>query len=297
MANKLSCKDDGESGSEEDIIVLVLNGFIKGIIHGTSRGSFLGLPLFFISNSPLPPTPPASQPVTHSRRLNHCVRVSSKLGEGTGNLKEWVPLQGEYISMPTIRIAHPVTSTRFDGKSRKRKAAVVDYSWLVGDRVDVQFSHRLYGSSNKLKWALGDVYDFHRVYTCSMVVTVTRRGAGNGSGRGNRGSRICVHWSPPQCGVGRSAKARNFIIYGEVSINENIHKKTLKPTGPYVLDEFQALLVKGWDEYRLNHGISEANTSSPTTHFPSLCTDLLQRAIRTAAIIFHAYDSEDFVVA
>ncbi|KAK1374706.1 hypothetical protein POM88_030899 [Heracleum sosnowskyi] len=57
--------------------------------------------------------------------------------DGTGNLKEWVPLQGEYISMPTIRIAHPVTSTRFDGKSRKRKAAVVDYSWLVGDRVDV----------------------------------------------------------------------------------------------------------------------------------------------------------------
>ncbi|XP_074326253.1 protein SWOLLEN 1-like isoform X2 [Apium graveolens] len=57
--------------------------------------------------------------------------------EGIGNLKEWVPLQGDYISMPTIRLAHPTTNMRFDGTSRKRKAAVVDYSWLVGDRVDV----------------------------------------------------------------------------------------------------------------------------------------------------------------
>lgn len=56
---------------------------------------------------------------------------------GIGNLKEWVPLQGDYISMPTIRIAHPTTNMRFDGTSRKRKAALVDHSWLVGDRVDV----------------------------------------------------------------------------------------------------------------------------------------------------------------
>ncbi|KAK1381207.1 hypothetical protein POM88_027951 [Heracleum sosnowskyi] len=124
-----------------------------------------------------------------------------------------------------------------------------------------------------------------------------------------------------------------------------------------VLDEFQALLVKGWDEYRLNHGISEANTSSPTTsppmspnkciraevevacslskdlgtqaykknrlfmggranlsdiysgdevlvqrnshltptHGARLSTELLQRVIRTATIIVHAYDSEDSV--
>ncbi|KAK1376369.1 hypothetical protein POM88_032562 [Heracleum sosnowskyi] len=55
----------------------------------------------------------------------------------TGQLKEWVPLQGDCISMPTIRIAHPTTTMRFfDGTKRKRKAAVMDYSWSVGDRVD-----------------------------------------------------------------------------------------------------------------------------------------------------------------
>ncbi|XP_074326171.1 protein SWOLLEN 1 isoform X5 [Apium graveolens] len=57
--------------------------------------------------------------------------------DGTGQLKEWVPLQGDCISMPKIRIAHPTTTMRFfDGTRRKRKAAVMDYSWSVGDRVD-----------------------------------------------------------------------------------------------------------------------------------------------------------------
>ncbi|XP_017234769.1 uncharacterized protein LOC108208756 isoform X2 [Daucus carota subsp. sativus] len=57
--------------------------------------------------------------------------------DGTGQLKEWVPLQGDYTSMPTVRIAHPTTAIKSDGTSRKRKASVMDCSWLVGDRVDV----------------------------------------------------------------------------------------------------------------------------------------------------------------
>ncbi|KAK1381206.1 hypothetical protein POM88_027950 [Heracleum sosnowskyi] len=67
MANQLSCEDDGESGSEDDIPVLVLNGFVKGLFMVHQRVVFRGLPLLFFSNSPLPPEQQASQPVTHSR--------------------------------------------------------------------------------------------------------------------------------------------------------------------------------------------------------------------------------------
>lgn len=68
--------------------------------------------------------------------------LDAKLGifhmfPGTGQLKEWLPLQSDSISMPTVRVAHPTTTMRFfDGTRRKRKAAVMEYSWSVGDRVD-----------------------------------------------------------------------------------------------------------------------------------------------------------------
>lgn len=37
----------------------------------------------------------------------------------------------------SIDLSYLKTHNLFDGTSRKRKASVMDYSWLVGDRVDV----------------------------------------------------------------------------------------------------------------------------------------------------------------
>ncbi|KAK1381212.1 hypothetical protein POM88_027956 [Heracleum sosnowskyi] len=94
MANQLNCEDDGESGSEDDIAVLVLNGFVKGLFMVHQRGVFRDLPLLFFSNSPLPPEERASQPVTHSRSLPLLCHFSLKRGldyikvEGPGSLLE-----------------------------------------------------------------------------------------------------------------------------------------------------------------------------------------------------------------
>ncbi|THG17250.1 hypothetical protein TEA_015006 [Camellia sinensis var. sinensis] len=56
---------------------------------------------------------------------------------GSGQLKEWVALEGEASNAPRIRIAHPMTTMRFEGTRKRRRAAVGDYVWSVGDRVDV----------------------------------------------------------------------------------------------------------------------------------------------------------------
>ncbi|KAK3039498.1 hypothetical protein RJ639_028080 [Escallonia herrerae] len=56
--------------------------------------------------------------------------------EGSGKLKEWVPLEGEGDRAPRIRIPHPTTSMRLEGTRKRRRAAMTDYSWSVGERVD-----------------------------------------------------------------------------------------------------------------------------------------------------------------
>ena len=56
---------------------------------------------------------------------------------GSGQLKEWVPLEGDGKKSPGIRIPHSMTSVRVDGTRKRRRAAVRDYSWSIGDRVDV----------------------------------------------------------------------------------------------------------------------------------------------------------------
>ncbi|KAL8103186.1 uncharacterized protein LOC141678393 isoform X2 [Apium graveolens] len=56
--------------------------------------------------------------------------------DGSGKLKEWVPLKGDGLKAPTIRIPHPTTSTGFDRTRKRRREAVVDYTWCVGDKVD-----------------------------------------------------------------------------------------------------------------------------------------------------------------
>ncbi|XP_059645653.1 uncharacterized protein LOC132287151 [Cornus florida] len=56
--------------------------------------------------------------------------------EGSGGLKEWVTLEVEGNVAPRIRIAHPMTITQNEGTRKRRRAAMGDYSWSVGDRVD-----------------------------------------------------------------------------------------------------------------------------------------------------------------
>ncbi|XP_020534267.1 uncharacterized protein LOC105632277 isoform X2 [Jatropha curcas] len=56
--------------------------------------------------------------------------------EGSGKLEEWVPLEGEGDEAPKIRIARPKTAMLFEGKRKRRRAAIGDHNWSVGDRVD-----------------------------------------------------------------------------------------------------------------------------------------------------------------
>lgn len=57
--------------------------------------------------------------------------------EGSGQLKEWVALASEGDKPPRIRFAHPMTAIQFEGTRKRRRAAIGDYAWSVGDRVDV----------------------------------------------------------------------------------------------------------------------------------------------------------------
>ncbi|KAI4327133.1 hypothetical protein L6164_019632 [Bauhinia variegata] len=53
-----------------------------------------------------------------------------------GPLKEWITLEGEGNKPPRIRIARPLTGLRYEGTRKRRRAAMGDYAWSVGDRVD-----------------------------------------------------------------------------------------------------------------------------------------------------------------
>ncbi|KAG8662260.1 hypothetical protein MANES_01G081400v8 [Manihot esculenta] len=57
-------------------------------------------------------------------------------GEASEKLKEWVPLKGEGDEAPKIRVARPHTAMPFEGTRKRRRAAIGDYNWSVGDRVD-----------------------------------------------------------------------------------------------------------------------------------------------------------------
>ncbi|XP_057993525.1 uncharacterized protein LOC110651242 isoform X2 [Hevea brasiliensis] len=57
-------------------------------------------------------------------------------GEGSEKLKEWVSLEGEGDEAPKIRVARPNTALPFEGTRKRRRAAIMDYNWSVGDRVD-----------------------------------------------------------------------------------------------------------------------------------------------------------------
>ncbi|GMJ15073.1 hypothetical protein HRI_005176500 [Hibiscus trionum] len=56
--------------------------------------------------------------------------------EDGDRLKEWVELEGERDRAPRIRSTRPITVMPFEGTRKRRRAAMGDYNWSVGDRVD-----------------------------------------------------------------------------------------------------------------------------------------------------------------
>lgn len=56
--------------------------------------------------------------------------------EGPGQLQEWIPLEGDNGKAPRIRMAHPMTVIKFEGTRKRRRAAMGNYIWSVGDHVD-----------------------------------------------------------------------------------------------------------------------------------------------------------------
>lgn len=59
---------------------------------------------------------------------------------GLEQLKDWVPLDADSDETPRIRPAHPVTALQ--GAKKRRRAAVKEYTWYVGDRVDAWIDYR-----------------------------------------------------------------------------------------------------------------------------------------------------------
>ncbi|XP_068467898.1 uncharacterized protein [Phaseolus vulgaris] len=53
-----------------------------------------------------------------------------------GPLKEWVSLEFDGDKHPRTRIARPLTALQYEGTRKRRRAAMGDYAWSVGDRVD-----------------------------------------------------------------------------------------------------------------------------------------------------------------
>ncbi|CAH8387416.1 unnamed protein product [Eruca vesicaria subsp. sativa] len=56
--------------------------------------------------------------------------------QGTDKLKEWVALKGEGDEAPKIRTARSITAVPYEGTRKRRRAAIGDHVWKIGDRVD-----------------------------------------------------------------------------------------------------------------------------------------------------------------
>ncbi|XP_073298871.1 protein SWOLLEN 1-like isoform X2 [Primulina huaijiensis] len=56
--------------------------------------------------------------------------------QGSEQLQEWVSLEAKDGNPPMARIPHPMTAVQFEGTRKRRRAAVKDYTWSVGDKVD-----------------------------------------------------------------------------------------------------------------------------------------------------------------
>lgn len=61
---------------------------------------------------------------------------------GSENLKEWVALEGEGDKAPNIRAVLPTTALHWQGTRKRRRSAMGNYAWSVGDTVDVWIQDR-----------------------------------------------------------------------------------------------------------------------------------------------------------
>ncbi|KAJ8754815.1 hypothetical protein K2173_012739 [Erythroxylum novogranatense] len=59
-----------------------------------------------------------------------------RTAEGSEKLKEWVSLFSEGDAVPKIRITRPIAAILSEGTRKRRRVAIGDYTWSVGDRVD-----------------------------------------------------------------------------------------------------------------------------------------------------------------
>lgn len=61
---------------------------------------------------------------------------------GAGPLKEWISTECDEDKPPRIRIASNISGMRNEGTRKRQRAAMVEYSWSVGDRVDAWVEDR-----------------------------------------------------------------------------------------------------------------------------------------------------------
>ena len=57
-------------------------------------------------------------------------------------LKEWVEVEGEGDRAPRIRSARPISAMPVEGTRKRRRAAMGEYNWSIGDRVDAWMQDR-----------------------------------------------------------------------------------------------------------------------------------------------------------
>eukprot|EP00252_Welwitschia_mirabilis_P026609 TRINITY_DN877_c0_g2_i8.p1 TRINITY_DN877_c0_g2~~TRINITY_DN877_c0_g2_i8.p1 ORF type:complete len:2300 (+),score=608.25 TRINITY_DN877_c0_g2_i8:478-7377(+) len=75
--------------------------------------------------------------VLHLKDGRAYVRYDELLADdGVNQLEEWIPLEGENGNAPRIRMAHPMTVMKFEGTRKRRREAMGNHTWTVGDRVD-----------------------------------------------------------------------------------------------------------------------------------------------------------------
>jgi hypothetical protein len=55
---------------------------------------------------------------------------------GSIHLQEWIPLKGDSGKAPRIRMAHHMIAMKCEGMRKRRREAMSNHVWSVGDHVD-----------------------------------------------------------------------------------------------------------------------------------------------------------------
>ncbi|XP_050907061.1 uncharacterized protein LOC127120606 isoform X4 [Lathyrus oleraceus] len=91
--------------------------------------------------------------------------------EVAGPLKEWVSLECEGDKPPRIRTARPLTSLQPEGTRKRRRAAMGDYAWSVGDRVDAWIQE-----SYVISWREGVITEKNKKDETTLTVHIPASG-------------------------------------------------------------------------------------------------------------------------